>query len=68
MVQKITAHHLQRQACLYIRQSTLQQVLQNCESTARQYALRERAIGLGWLEEQIVTIDQKRHVPIVCVN
>lgn len=47
MVQKITAHHLQRQACLYIRQSTLQQVLQNCESTARQYALRERAIGLG---------------------
>ena len=58
MVQKITAHHLQRQACLYIRQSTLQQVLQNCESTARQYALRERAIGLGWLEEQIVTIDQ----------
>lgn len=58
MGQKITAHHLQRQACLYIRQSTLQQVLHNCESTARQYALREGAVGLGWLEEQIVIIDQ----------
>ena len=57
MNQKITTRHLQRQACLYIRQSTLQQVMENGESTARQYALRERAIGLGWLDEQISIID-----------
>ena len=44
-LQKITAGHLQRQAMLYVRQSTLHQVLENTESTARQYALRERAIA-----------------------
>ena len=43
--QKVTARHLQRQAMLYVRQSTLHQVLENTESTARQYALRERAIA-----------------------
>ncbi|WP_211221381.1 hypothetical protein [Ktedonobacter racemifer] len=43
MRQQVTAHHLRRLACLYVRQSTLQQVLENTESTARQYALRERA-------------------------
>ena len=57
-LQKITAGHLQRQAMLYVRQSTLHQVLENTESTARQYALRERAIALGWPAEQIVVIDQ----------
>jgi DNA invertase Pin-like site-specific DNA recombinase len=57
-VQEITAHHLQRLACLYVRQSTLQQVLENRESTARQYALRERAVALGWNAERIVVIDQ----------
>ncbi len=57
-LQKITARHLQRQAMLYVRQSTLHQVLENTESTARQYALRERAIALGWPAEQIVVIDQ----------
>ncbi len=41
-----------------MRQSTLHQVLENTESTARQYALRERAIALGWSAEQIVVIDQ----------
>src|SRR5438445_6784857 len=56
--QKITAGHLQRQAMLYVRQSTLHQVLENTESTARQYALRERAIALGWKPERIVVIDQ----------
>jgi DNA invertase Pin-like site-specific DNA recombinase len=55
---KVTAEHLQRQAMLYVRQSTLHQVLENTESTARQYALRERAIALGWKTEQIVVIDQ----------
>ena len=55
--QKITAAHLQRNAYLYVRQSTPQQVLDNAESTARQYALRQRAAALGWSPEQIVVID-----------
>ncbi len=58
MTQKVTAGHLQRMACLYVRQSTLQQVMENCESTARQYALRQRAEALGWPHEQIVVIDE----------
>src|SRR5215472_14967071 len=58
MVQHVTAHHLTRLACLYVRQSTLQQVLENTESTARQYALRERARAFGWPDDRIVVIDQ----------
>jgi DNA invertase Pin-like site-specific DNA recombinase len=58
MLQKITTHHLQRLAYLYVRQSTLQQVLENSESTARQYALQERATALGWSDERIEVIDQ----------
>jgi DNA invertase Pin-like site-specific DNA recombinase len=58
MAQHVTAHHLNRLACLYVRQSTLQQVFENTESTSRQYALRERARALGWAEERIVVIDQ----------
>src|SRR5215831_18348402 len=54
---KITAGHLARSAYLYVRQSTLRQVLTNTESTARQYALRQRAIALGWPAEQVITID-----------
>jgi hypothetical protein len=42
----VTAHHLSRLACLYVRQSTLQQVMESTESTSRQYALRERARAL----------------------
>jgi DNA invertase Pin-like site-specific DNA recombinase len=57
-LQKITARHLARQAMLYVRQSTLHQVLENTESTARQDALRERAIALGWEASRIVVIDQ----------
>ena len=56
--QKVTARHMSRQAMLYVRQSTLHQVLENKESTARQYALRERAIALGWEISRIITIDQ----------
>ena len=41
---KATASHLKRDGYLYIRQSTLHQVLQNTESTQRQYALREKAV------------------------
>ena len=54
---KIRATHLARSAYLYVRQSTLRQVLENTESTKRQYALRERAIALGWPAERIVVID-----------
>src|SRR5215472_12929074 len=58
MVQHVAAHHLSRLACLYVRQSTLHQVFEHTESTARQYALQERARALGWAEEHIVVIDQ----------
>ena len=54
---KVTGAHLARTAYLYVRQSTLRQVLTNTESAARQYALRQKAIALGWPAEQIVTID-----------
>jgi DNA invertase Pin-like site-specific DNA recombinase len=54
---KVTAGHLQRQAYLDIRQSTLRQVFENTESTHRQYALRDQALALGWASEQIHVID-----------
>jgi len=54
---KVTVRHLKRDAYLYVRQSTLRQVLEHTESTQRQYALRERAVALGWAGEQIVVID-----------
>ena len=54
---KITATHLARNAYLYVRQSTLHQVIENTESTARQYALREHAVGLGWPIERVIVID-----------
>ena len=55
--QKVTAEHLQRDAFLYVRQSSLRQVFENTESTQRQYALRERAVALGWPLERIHIID-----------
>lgn len=55
--QKITADHLRRDAYLYVRQSTMRQVLENTESTERQYALRRRAVALGWPAERIIVID-----------
>jgi DNA invertase Pin-like site-specific DNA recombinase len=55
--QKITADHLRRDAFLYVRQSSLRQVFENTESTKRQYALRERAVSLGWPIERIHVID-----------
>jgi len=54
---KVTGAHLGRTAYLYVRQSTLRQVLTNTESATRQYALRQKAIALGWQAERIVTID-----------
>src|SRR5258708_7528983 len=58
MSQKVTARHVERQVVVYVRRSSLWQVLENTESTARQYALRERAIALGWPTERVVVIDQ----------
>ena len=55
--QKVKATHLKRKAFLYVRQSTLRQVFENTESTKRQYALRQRAIALGWPEQDIIVID-----------
>jgi DNA invertase Pin-like site-specific DNA recombinase len=54
---KVQPHHLERSAYLYIRQSSMRQVVENAESTRRQYALRGRALALGWRDEQIVVID-----------
>jgi hypothetical protein len=54
---RITPQHLERDAYLYIRQSTPRQVLENTESTQRQYALRDRAVALGWPLERIHVLD-----------
>ena len=53
----VTPTHLARKAMIYIRQSTPQQVLTNQESLRLQYALRLRAIELGWRSEDIEIID-----------
>jgi DNA invertase Pin-like site-specific DNA recombinase len=55
--QKVMPRHLRRHAYLYVRQSTLRQVFENTESTARQYALRQRAVALGWPQDQVIVID-----------
>ncbi|HEY2262569.1 MAG TPA: recombinase family protein [Streptosporangiaceae bacterium] len=54
---KVTAAHLSRRALLYIRQSSLKQVLHNTESALRQYDLRGKATALGWDASQITVID-----------
>jgi len=56
-MQKVKPEHLKREAYLYVRQSTPRQVLENSESTKRQYALRQPAIALGWHSDHIVVID-----------
>jgi DNA invertase Pin-like site-specific DNA recombinase len=57
MPSKVTAAHLSRPALLYVRQSTLKQVIRNTESAIRQYDLRGKAIALGWTADQITVID-----------
>src|SRR5258708_7649466 len=54
---KVTPARLRRDAYLYIRQSTLYQVINNTESTGRQYDLKGRAVALGWPEDKIHVID-----------
>jgi hypothetical protein len=57
---KVTAAHLSRRALLYIRQSSLKQVIHNTESAIRQYDLRGKAIALGRAADQVTVtgIDQ----------
>jgi DNA invertase Pin-like site-specific DNA recombinase len=54
---KIRPDHLRRHAVVYVRQSTVQQVRGNRESTVRQYALADRAKALGWPAAAVQTID-----------
>lgn len=56
--EKITDQQLQRLAIVYVRQSTPQQVLEHRESTARQYALTDRAVALGWPRAAVEVIDE----------
>src|SRR5215210_374464 len=55
---KITDAHRRRRAVVYVRQSTLAQVERNTESAARQYALRERAVELGWPLALVAVVDE----------
>ena len=55
---KVKPHHTQRAAIIYIRQSSPAQVENHRESTARQYALVEKASQLGWAQEQVTVIDE----------
>src|SRR5215471_4655746 len=54
---KIKAHHLSRKALVYVRQSTLHQVFEHRESTARQYGLSSTAQDLGWPDHLVEVID-----------
>ena len=54
---KLRPWHLDRIAVVYVRQSTPQQVTDHKESTARQYALADRAVALGWARDRVTTID-----------
>jgi len=57
---KIRAHHLERKALLYVRQSSAHQVLHNRESSALQYAMRDRLTALGWSEIEVIDEDLGR--------
>ncbi|WP_271612418.1 recombinase family protein [Bradyrhizobium sp. CCBAU 21362] len=57
---KITHEHLARQAVVYIRQSTADQVINNRESQRRQYGLADRARQLGWSEVVVIDDDLGR--------
>ena len=52
---KLRPWHLDRAAFVYVRQSTPQQVNEHQESTARQYALADRAVALGWTADRVTT-------------
>jgi DNA invertase Pin-like site-specific DNA recombinase len=58
MNSKIQEHHRSKPAYIYLRQSTPSQVRHHQESTERQYALREKALELGWSKPLIRTLDR----------
>ena len=60
LMSKITSEHLSRQAVVYIRQSTADQVANNLESKRRQYGLADRAQQLGWNDVAIIDDDLGR--------
>ncbi len=55
---KITPDHLGKLAIVYVRQSSLKQVMENRESTDRQYNFAEQAVVLGWPRDRVLTIDE----------
>jgi DNA invertase Pin-like site-specific DNA recombinase len=57
---KVRPHHLERKALLYVRQSSAHQVLHNRESSALQYAMRDRLTPLGWSEIEVIDDDLGR--------
>src|SRR5262245_26532490 len=57
---KIRPQHLERKAILYVRQSSAHQVLHNRESSALQYAMRDRLTTLGWSEIEVIDDDLGR--------
>jgi DNA invertase Pin-like site-specific DNA recombinase len=57
MISKVEDQHLERDAYVYLRQSTPGQVLHNQESTERQYALKDKALELGWTPSSIRILD-----------
>src|SRR5436309_14953946 len=57
---KVRPHHLERKAILYVRQSSAHQVLHNRESSALQYAMRDRLTTLGWSEIEVIDDDLGR--------
>jgi DNA invertase Pin-like site-specific DNA recombinase len=54
----ISEQHLSKTAYVYVRQSTLAQVRHHQESTERQYALREKALQLGWSDSTVQILDR----------
>ena len=57
---RIEADHLAREAIVYVRQSTVDQVNNNVESRRRQYGLVERARQLGWADVSVIDDDLGR--------
>lgn len=55
---KVREQHRQREAWVYVRQSTMTQVREHTESLARQYELVERAVGIGWARDQVRIVDE----------
>lgn len=58
--EKVRPHHLQRKALLYVRQSSAHRVLHNRESSALQYAMRDRLMALGWSQIEVIDDDLGR--------